>query len=1329
MKKCLLTLLLLLFTAGLTAHAQSDSRKQTLMIYMCGSNLESSYGSASEDIQEMISAGLPTRDVTILLMTGGSASWSQGFSADETLISELGPRGTRVVWRSGTMNMGSPDTLTELLRFGMTQYPAQEYSLILWDHGGGPLEGVCWDELHGMDHLSLAELTVALDSAQLPQKLAWVGFDACLMSSLEVAQALSPYAHYMIASQETEPACGWNYAFISGLHADADGSDTGRRIVDTYFEGHEGTTDILTLACLDLSAADAACAEMDAAFASLGSQIDASLFTRLSGMRMSTTGFGKAVRGAGDDGYDLVDLRSLTRQLSALMPESSGLDAALDALIVHSRANVPDAGGVSVYHPYVNKDKYIASWKNAYTSLAFSRGYQQYVEQFGAWLTSDALTLWADLTPTASAPDAQGVQLLQMPLTIPQQSELISAQLLILRESVWGRNDNTYTLVGVAPAHLNEAGVLEASAVWPSLYCVDADGVRHGPLSYEMTDDGKYITLYTRFSHDKTMLTEAGIAVMYYLQADPETNEAVISHIRVFDSATQSWTTRVEFDPADYQWIYLSDFDRDLPQPDESGSRPAFWAWERNWDTISYSFLEVGEGFHFELDPICDSDMDLCAMFQITDSQQNVHASQLTPLEIPRRTPLTVLTGAVTLDGVQVSLHPYVSRSTAGRGLWLEYEVTNLSDRDMNWAPSNDVILNDTLCVPRAGWTLNYVETLAPGETMRSKIAIDAQELLDVDEITSITANMQLYPADDYIAQQQMRYEVVPSDVSDITPDADVMASVGVGGVRWELLDISASDYSGVSLRFRIHNTRDVEMPTYSADILLNHFLMNSVADRSTIPANCARVITFDVTNDAFGSFYAEDLDSYTVELSADLLAAYGYDAIHEITILQDVDTYYGEIGGIGQITLAEPYPLPRARKSDHGLINYYLRLDESQQITQEELLPLAENQFCRLELERIFAVRSATSTTIGGDGYDMNGIVYLCLHLTNLSDQILQFEFTDASVSTGDSTLEYCLTEKMMLAPGQRQTISLKLASYDTVSIAPALSTVTLTFKSNLQYGTSQATITSAEPIPWDAPLGTFATAKELTSSYAGPETVRVIDEWQGETAVFMPEVIVPENAAQYRHHMEAWLTPEEAAGVETGAAIALQKNGDSFRLLSHERAAIAPDGSISCDMAGLALTLTGTVEEPIPMGVSISDDGQITLNRYTSLYVYCAEVFSTIAYYDYRLSLAPDSAQAEFVVLDSYGSLPQRQHQITYVLYDTADPLLAQMQSADLPVYDDLVFSKYPVYIPLDNKPAQLTLRPLEEMEDVYIMFTFLRKDGTGFSIPPRPMEEMRP
>ena len=59
--------------------------------------------------------------------------------------------------------MGDQDTLASFLRYGQENRPAQSYALILWDHGGGPLEGVCWDETSGMDHLSLREVTGALD--------------------------------------------------------------------------------------------------------------------------------------------------------------------------------------------------------------------------------------------------------------------------------------------------------------------------------------------------------------------------------------------------------------------------------------------------------------------------------------------------------------------------------------------------------------------------------------------------------------------------------------------------------------------------------------------------------------------------------------------------------------------------------------------------------------------------------------------------------------------------------------------------------------------------------------------------------------------------------------------------------------------------------------------------------------------------------------------------------------------------------------------------------------------------------------------------------------
>ena len=111
-------------------------------------------------------------------------------------------------------NMGDPLTLSSFLNYGFDFFPADSYSLILWDHGGGPVLGYGVDE-NFRDLLTLDELSEALEDSVGAHmtKLEWIGFDACLMSSLEVASVLAPYANYMIASQETEP--GWAGITIS----------------------------------------------------------------------------------------------------------------------------------------------------------------------------------------------------------------------------------------------------------------------------------------------------------------------------------------------------------------------------------------------------------------------------------------------------------------------------------------------------------------------------------------------------------------------------------------------------------------------------------------------------------------------------------------------------------------------------------------------------------------------------------------------------------------------------------------------------------------------------------------------------------------------------------------------------------------------------------------------------------------------------------------------------------------------------------------------------------------------------------------------------------
>ena len=47
----------------------------TLMIYMCGSDLESKYGTASVDINEILSADI-SENVNILIQTGGCIDWT-----------------------------------------------------------------------------------------------------------------------------------------------------------------------------------------------------------------------------------------------------------------------------------------------------------------------------------------------------------------------------------------------------------------------------------------------------------------------------------------------------------------------------------------------------------------------------------------------------------------------------------------------------------------------------------------------------------------------------------------------------------------------------------------------------------------------------------------------------------------------------------------------------------------------------------------------------------------------------------------------------------------------------------------------------------------------------------------------------------------------------------------------------------------------------------------------------------------------------------------------------------------------------------------------------
>ena len=236
------------------------SAEYTVMIYMVGSNLETEREAATNDLEEIQASGIDFQKNNVVVYTGGARKWAANVPCDRNCLLDLSKGSDRwlVGMTDGSSDMGSPETLTEFLQVAAANYPAEHYSLIFWDHGNGPIHGFGVDELFGLDSLQFDEMRRAMDASPFgpdgSARLDWVGFDACLMGSLENAGLWKEYTDYLAASEELEPAGGWDYSFLQTLNTTADPVKITGAIADSYYEWYtEKTDNNVTLSVCDLS--------------------------------------------------------------------------------------------------------------------------------------------------------------------------------------------------------------------------------------------------------------------------------------------------------------------------------------------------------------------------------------------------------------------------------------------------------------------------------------------------------------------------------------------------------------------------------------------------------------------------------------------------------------------------------------------------------------------------------------------------------------------------------------------------------------------------------------------------------------------------------------------------------------------------------------------------------------------------------------------------------------------------------------------------------------------------------------------------------------------
>ncbi|MDD5530654.1 MAG: clostripain-related cysteine peptidase [bacterium] len=280
MRKLIFAAVLTAFCFSLTetikaeATTKKANKPWTILIFLNGDNdLESA---AINDVNEM-ERGVDTSKYNVIIELDrfpigevSNSNWTDTRvfyitpdpSTDRTIRS---PR----IDSLGEANMGDPNTLIDFVKKGIQNYPADNYMLIIWDHGSGWLKkgnhlsskGVSYDETSD-DEMGVAngEYAYAMDSIStlLGKKLDILANDACLMGMYEVAYEVKDNVNYIVFSEYDMAGDGYPYDDILNwlnVNPNATPEELSKAIVDkqvaSYNGGSQGTQNV-TLSALKL---------------------------------------------------------------------------------------------------------------------------------------------------------------------------------------------------------------------------------------------------------------------------------------------------------------------------------------------------------------------------------------------------------------------------------------------------------------------------------------------------------------------------------------------------------------------------------------------------------------------------------------------------------------------------------------------------------------------------------------------------------------------------------------------------------------------------------------------------------------------------------------------------------------------------------------------------------------------------------------------------------------------------------------------------------------------------------------------------------------------
>lgn len=381
--------------------------KFTIMVYLCGTDLESKSGMGTADLSEMCNARLSDK-VNLLVYTGGCKQWKNNTVSNScNQIYQVKNGGLVLLEKDmGNASMTKPETLSEFIKYCTKNYPANRQALILWDHGSGSISGYGYDEKNSSSgSMTLAGIDKALNSSGA--KFDFIGFDACLMATVENGLMLSDYADYLIASEETEPGVGWYYTnWLNRLSSDTSMPtvEVGQMIIDDFVTvcDQKCRGQKTTLSITDLAELSNTVPSRITSFAkSTNDLIADNNYEKVANARNNTKEFAQSSK------IDQIDFVHFARNMGT--SEGNALADALMSAVKYNRtaSSIRDAYGLSIYFPYKKASK-VDQVVNTYAAIGMDSEYARCIQEFASLEVSGQVSQGGAVNPAGSFSGSSG---------------------------------------------------------------------------------------------------------------------------------------------------------------------------------------------------------------------------------------------------------------------------------------------------------------------------------------------------------------------------------------------------------------------------------------------------------------------------------------------------------------------------------------------------------------------------------------------------------------------------------------------------------------------------------------------------------------------------------------------------------------------------------------------------------------------------------------------------------------------------------------------------------------------------------------------------------